>query len=365
MDRRSVLAGGAALLSGCAGRAAGPADPHPASERVLTRVALGSCANQRAPQPIWDAVLDAGPDLFVFLGDNVYGDSRDPAVLAEAYAMLAAQPGFARLRERVPIAAIWDDHDYGENDAGAEYPAKEASRRLFLDFWGEAAGPRAERDGIWASYAFGEPGRRVRLVLPDLRSQRTALRRRDLGVPYKEWAAAREGRGVVAGPYGVDAAPGATMLGEAQWGWLERALAAPAEVRIVGSGVQVLAEPTGWEGWANFGDDRLRLLEVLWRTRAGGVVFASGDLHWGEVSRMPHGGPYPLWELTTSGLTETWPVVAPNDRRVGDPVREANFGVIEIGWAGASTALELRLHGADGGVRRSERLRLADLQPVR
>jgi alkaline phosphatase D len=65
---------------------------------ALTRIAFGSCAEQHKPQPIWAAVQAADPELFLFLGDNVYGDTRDRGELEQAYAALAAQPGFQRLR---------------------------------------------------------------------------------------------------------------------------------------------------------------------------------------------------------------------------------------------------------------------------
>ena len=84
------------------------ASPAELSGRALPRrIAFGSCARQDKPQPIWDAVLASEPDLFVFLGDNIYGDTRDPTVLRAKYAQLAAQPGFKRLRERVPVLATW------------------------------------------------------------------------------------------------------------------------------------------------------------------------------------------------------------------------------------------------------------------
>jgi len=114
-----ALAGAAALsgTSGCAS-AAPLSDPHPARGRTLTRIGFGSCAESSKPQPIWDAIHERQFDLFVFLGDNIYGDTRDMAVLRAKYAEFAAQPGFARLRAETPIVAIWDDHDFGENDAG-------------------------------------------------------------------------------------------------------------------------------------------------------------------------------------------------------------------------------------------------------
>src|SRR5687767_5967249 len=85
------------------------ADPHPAADRLLTRIAFGSCAKQDADQPIWKSVLDVKPDLFIFLGDNVYGDTRDMNVLRHKYAQLEAKSGFQRLRATTPILAVWDD----------------------------------------------------------------------------------------------------------------------------------------------------------------------------------------------------------------------------------------------------------------
>ena len=66
----------------------------------LSRIALGSCAKQTMPQPIWDAVLAWRPELFVFMGDNVYGDfnSADATGLREAYAATRQIAGYQKLR---------------------------------------------------------------------------------------------------------------------------------------------------------------------------------------------------------------------------------------------------------------------------
>ena len=146
------------------------------SAAALSRIAFGCCADQDKPQPVWDPVLARQNDLFIFLGDNIYADTRDMAAMRRKYAKLAAIRAFARLRETTPLVAIWDDHDFGENDAGGDYPMKEESRRIFLDFWAEpAASPRRDRDGIYASYVFGPAGARVQVILPDLRFNRTAM----------------------------------------------------------------------------------------------------------------------------------------------------------------------------------------------
>src|SRR6187431_3829625 len=56
---------------------------------VVSRIAFGSCAKQDKPQPIWDAVVETKPELFVFLGDNIYGDTADMDVLRAKYQLLA------------------------------------------------------------------------------------------------------------------------------------------------------------------------------------------------------------------------------------------------------------------------------------
>jgi alkaline phosphatase D len=48
-----------------------------ADDEPLSRIAFGSCANQDHPQPVWDAIVVTQPELFLFLGDNVYADTED------------------------------------------------------------------------------------------------------------------------------------------------------------------------------------------------------------------------------------------------------------------------------------------------
>lgn len=322
-----------------------PASRLQAQDQPLTRIAFGSCVHQDKPQPIWDAVLASEPELFIFLGDNIYGDTDDPAVLAAKYAQLAAQPGFQQLRERSAILAIWDDHDYGRNDAGAEYPSREASRDLFMDFWREPATSlrRTQADGIYTAQLIGPPGRRVQVLLPDLRWNRTPLRT----VADAAALALRDAADM--GPYETDSSAGASMLGEAQWRWLEAQFSAPAEVRIIGSSLQALATFTGWEAWANFPADRERLIALLAAARDSVNLVISGDVHWCEYSLLQvPAADTALAELTCSGLTETWPKISPNSLRVGSAHAVQNFGCIEIDWSGARPLLQLSARTLDG-----------------
>ena len=364
LSRRTALGLAAAITVAPTARAEPVLDAgHPALDRPLTRIAFGSCAKQDKDQPIWEAVLAARPDLFIFLGDNIYADTRDPAVMAAKYAMLAAKPGFRKLRDTVPVVAIWDDHDFGENDAGADYPMKAESRRQFCDFWGEAAtSPRRVREGIHAAYVFGPAGRRVQVILPDLRWNRTPIQKLD-GVDYKPWSDAKAAAGAsVPGPYARNPDLAATMLGEAQWAWLETQLRQPADLRILGSSLQVLADFAGWEGWINYARDHQRLLETIRRTRADRLICISGDTHYGEVSRLDVNTPYPIWDITSSGLTEVWPVTPPNALRLGQVWRDRNFGLIEIDWSTSAPKLRVEVRDETGAARLGVNIDTATLQ---
>ena len=343
------------------------ATPLPAQDAELTRIAFGSCSKETLPQPIWAAVLSEKPELFVFLGDNIYGDTRDMDVLRGKYAKLAAIDGFRTLRAQVPVVATWDDHDYGEDDAGGEYPMKEQSRRIFLEFWGEPAdSPRRDRDGVYTSYTFGPEGRRVQLILLDLRYNRTPIATSPFladEAAYRTWAerAGKAGRDVP-GPYARNPDPAATMLGERQWQWLEAQLRQPADVRLIGSSLQVLADFPGWEAWVNYPSDQQRLFRLIRETDARGVVMLSGDTHYGEITRQSENVPYPLYDITSSGLTQVWHVPVPNALRIGGRYfRQANFGMVEIDWAQRNVALVLRDERGDELMRQT--LALAELAP--
>src|SRR5438094_6137873 len=106
-----ILLAGILIWLGAASAGAG-------DKMVLSRIAFGSCARQDKPQPIWDAVVAVKPDIYLSLGDTIYGDTEDMAVMKKKYDQLAAIPGWQKLKKTCPILATWDDHDYGVNDGG-------------------------------------------------------------------------------------------------------------------------------------------------------------------------------------------------------------------------------------------------------
>ena len=90
-------------------------------------------------------------------------------------------------------------------------------------------------------------------------------------------------------------------------------------------------------------------------------MFLSGDIHYAEMSKLDVNVPYTLWDLTSSGLTEEWPVPTPNANRVSEVLSEANFGFIDIDWQGPSTRLALGIVDAGGKTRMSWEIELASL----
>lgn len=335
IGRRGLLAGAAALaaLGGCAAPKAPVVAAAVAGNEPLRSIAFASCIDQDRPAPIWDTILAGRPDLFVFGGDNVYAEMPySTARLRRAYAVAAQSPGMNRLRRSVPHLAIWDDNDYGLNDGGADFPFKTESKAQFLEFWKVAADdPRRSSDGLYHAQVFGPPGSRVQVILLDARWFRSPWKVTDQrNAPGKE-------------RYLPDDSPDKTMLGETQWRWLEAQLRQPAEVRLVVSGIQVVTEGHGFERWGNFPRERQRLYDLIGSTGAQGVVFLSGDRHVGALYRQAGGTPYPLFEMTSSGMTHPWREAAeagPN--RLGALFTDFHYGTVDIDWAAGALSLSLR-----------------------
>lgn len=327
----------AALLIACL--------PAALAAQPLQRIAFGSCANQTREQPIWTKVIEAQPDLFIMLGDNVYADTDDPIQIQASYEQLAAQPGFQRLRESTQLIATWDDHDYGQNDIGADYVAKAESRRIMLDFFEEPADSprRSQADGIYTSYSFGDEDQTVQVILLDLRWGRSELI--SVSDPERLRQRGTDNRG----PYEANLSADARLMGAMQWRWLERQLQQPADLRIIGSSIQLLAEFTGWETWANYPKERQRFIELLAHYQSEPIVIISGDVHCSELSRIDEtANGWPLIELTSSGLTEEWTAISPNRHRIGQAFAQANFGLIEIDWEQSPPAVILSITSEEG-----------------
>lgn len=318
--------------------AAAPRSPELDRSRPLTALGFGSCLHQDRPQPIFDAINARAWDVFLMIGDNVYGDATPPALdeLAEAYAVAAQAEGLNTLRARTPMLATWDDHDYGANDAGADFPGRNQAEALFHRFWHTPEDSiLRHREGLYYDENLGPEDRRVQLIFLDTRSFRSGL------VPTDERNAPGKER------YVPDDSPAKTVLGAAQWAWLEEVLAEPAALRIVVSSIQVLADGHGWEAWRLFPREQTRLLATLGASEAP-VVVLSGDRHRGGLYQYALDDDRRLVELTSSSLNFAIPGIEeePGPRRLGPTYRDENFGAVEIAWE--TGGFELALYDRAG-----------------
>lgn len=318
----------------------------------LSRIAFGSCNHQGAPQDMWPVISTQKPQLFLAVGDNVYGDfgwqgEADLGSFISAYRRQAGHPEFAAFRAQTPILATWDDHDFGPNDSGGSFGFKTWSEQIFETFWGASPAARS-RPGVYDSVIAGPKGQRVQIILLDTRFFRSPLKSRGYVQPRPPL-----------GPYLPDHDPSKTLLGDAQWEWLENELAKPADLRLIVSSIQVLAQVQNFEKWGNLPLEREKLYGLLRNREGGGLVVLSGDRHSASFYRhTPAALGEELVEMTSSSLNlafvpEHASQSEKDPHRIGPLYVQENFGTIEIDWQ--TRTLEMKLRDQSGAAIARER----------
>ncbi len=321
------------------------------SSKTLTRIAFGSCIQENRPQTFWNTISQNSPDLFLAIGDNVYGDTgstwaADLPALRASYAKLASAPEFQAFRAKTPMITSWDDHDYGANDAGGTFAFKEYAETIYENFW-NVPNEVKSRPGIYESHMVGPEGQRVQIITLDTRFFRSDMTR----LPYSP-----DRRPL--GNYGENTDPQATILGGAQWAWLEQELNKPADLRLIFSSIQVITEAHDYESWSNFPLEQKRFYQMLADKKIENAILFSGDRHAGGIYRKQITGlSKPLWELTSSSLNFSFGSGdngnrEPDKHRVGGFFADENFGQIDIDWAARN--VKLSLIKSDGNVLTSQ-----------
>ncbi|XP_021717808.1 uncharacterized protein LOC110685565 isoform X1 [Chenopodium quinoa] len=358
----------------------------------VTQIAFGSCSNQTNPQYgmqiIWNAINDFNPQLFIWLGDNIYGDNKRPFRLfgkqrtfgpwknlprfypssqlemQSKFNLAKTHPAYSRLRNRSKVIGTWDDHDYGLNDAGKEFTGKDINQKLLLDFLDEPVdSPRRKQAGVYTSYTYGPIGKQIKVILLDTRYFRDPI------------------------------SSGGSVLGSSQWEWLEKQLhGPPTAITIIGSSVQVLSNHSAVtspffsvEGWGRFPQERKRLFQLINDSKRDGVLFISGDVHFAEITRYDCATGYPLYDITSSGLTQSIEGVVPpslrflvrlmawclpttgrvmeqNCRYKSCVYGQPNFGVIEIQWRSDPVIIKVEVRDINGSPVISKKIPLSDIQ---
>ncbi len=281
------------------GRAAGEpvrigfrAAPEP-SGRGVVRLAFGSCAvtSRFGDPPVLRAIAEAAPDFMIFLGDNCYfvrggngpdrwkttgldGDWSSEERMFARQMVLKRTPAFVRLGRTLPCYAIWDDHDYGPNNADATFPHKEEALRVFERVWANPGYGIAGVPGVFSSFRRGP----VEVFLMDDRY-------------YKRTQRLAQGEEAV-------------IWGAAQFRWLcERLEASTAPVKLIANGTQIVSLERKGEGhWREARGELDRLIDFLVQHKIGGVVFLTGDRHFSELMTLKRPDGATIVEMTSSPL---------------------------------------------------------------
>jgi alkaline phosphatase D len=321
-------------------------------EITLEKIGFGSCHHQLfKPFKAFQSLSNQNVDLFLFNGDNIYGDLFAIApgteeFMRNSYAKLFENRDFRNFYNAVPFITTWDDHDYGQNDGVADNRAKHYAKKLFFEVWNipENHPRRMNPDGgIYGSYYYGEEDKRVQIITLDLR-----------------WNQSVRSGNQISG-WDMQTNPARTMLGETQWKWLEEELKKPAKVRVIMSSLKFASSYSGDEAWAIFPHERQRMLDLIKSTQAEGVVFISGDVHYAEFSAISdEPNLYPIYDMTSSGMTHLSSSADDNDLRISEPFIKFNYGIINIDWTGTPTII-FEINDINGNVGLQKSISLDEL----
>jgi len=267
---------------------------------------------------IFEAIHQKNPDFMVWLGDNTYlreVDWNSRTGFLHRYTHTRSLPEVQPLLASTHHYAIWDDHDYGPNDADGSFWLKETASEVFQLFWGNPNYDVIGEGGITGSFQWAD----LHFFLLDNRYYRTS---------NTNFATERE------------------MLGKKQIDWLINAMASSrAPFKFVCIGGQVLSTEAMHENYATFPKEQRYLLDKIREAKIEGVVFLDGDRHHTGLSRMQESRDvYPIYDLTCSSLTAG---AYPNNEELNQyKLEETLFGEHNFGWlnvSGPRTKRELKI----------------------
>jgi alkaline phosphatase D len=293
----------------------------------IQTIAFGSCSKSDEEQVLWDDISATDPDLWIWLGDAIYGDTEDMSIMRSKYNRQKSNPGYKAFHTKTPVIGIWDDHDYGINNGDKTFAAKAASRNEFFNFLDIPSNSTfRKREGAYQSYHFESVMGKVSVILLDTRYFKDPTEQKKGKYVYNE---------------NID------ILGNDQWKWLQEELNRGADITIIANGVQVIPKDHKYEKWANYPSSRKRLFEFLDKIDSK-VVLLSGDRHFGELSQITLESGKRLSEITTSGMTHTYEGLTEeyNEHRVGDFTNKLNYGLMKI----SSENIILELRGDNGTI---------------
>ena len=292
----------------------------PASNFNGLKIGFASCLNQNKAMPIFSTIKAEGFDLFLMMGDNVYGNSKSEDLKELSLAYSKQRQNFDKLDFDFPFEAIWDDNDYGLGDGGKEYHLKDKSKKLFLDFWDISNDdPRRKRSGLYHEIIKDFKGKSIQILFLDTRTFRDNLK------PSDDKGAVGKERYI---PF-LDST--LTMLGDEQWQWLAQKMSVAIDYRFIISSIQFLAIGHGWECWNNLPYERQKLINLIDKSNIEHTVLLSGDRHRGGLYQLKTKTNKIISEMTSSSLNVPYSnSEEPGPLRVGSTYSRENYGVIQL-----------------------------------
>ena len=293
---------------------------------------FASCNDQNMEQPLWKPIIECKPNVFIWGGDNIYADTDDMEKMKSDYNKIKTHPDYVELTKSTEITGTWDDHDYGKNDGGSEWAAKVEAQQLYLDFMGVSDDNyRRNREGVYFSEMYNSINGSIKVILLDTRYFRGPLKNNpEEGKRYMPW----------------ENGEGGTILGDAQWNWLIKELEDEKPTfTVIVSSIQFLADEHGWEKWANHPHEVEKMYQTLKNAKSNNILMLSGDRHLAEFSATEvEGLDYPLIDFTSSGMTKTYPdnPFEPNRYRIGEQVKQLNFGLLKFDFKNEIVTMEIR-----------------------
>jgi len=273
---------------------------------------------------IFNAILNQKPDFMVWLGDNTY--LRDPdwntqTGIYHRYTHTRSQANLQPLLGSVPHYAIWDDHDYGSNDADYTFPYKNITEKTFHQFWCNPNTNQTGDGGVTFTFTWGD----IQFFMLDNRYFRT---------PNNKLTGDR------------------AIIGKKQEKWLIDAMvSSTATFKIVCIGGQFLNPAAVYENHATYNEEREHILKAIDKEKLEGVLFLTGDRHHAELTKLSREGAYPLYDFTSSPLSAGTHVLKDegNTAQVeGTLFGEHNFGIIEVSGIRTDRTLTMKLFDKTG-----------------
>jgi alkaline phosphatase D len=318
-------------------------------------VAFGSCAYvneeiyDRPGKPygsdyeIFTALAAQQPDLMLWLGDNTY--YREPDWFSEAgmrhrYAHTRALPELQALLGATHNYAIWDDHDYGPDNADRSYRMRQTALQIFKDYWANPSYGSEDVPGVFTRFEWGD----IEFFLLDDRYHSSPITMAD--------------------------SPQKAMFGEAQMQWLmESLVSSRAPLKIIAGGNQMLNPMNPYEAFSKYPHEQQKLLQWIQTQKISGVLFLSGDVHHSELMKIVPQDFYPLYDFTSSSLTAGLSRVAKeglnNPARVpGTLVDDAHsFGLLRFEGSRTDRRVTLECYDKDGKKRWQHQIAAKELRP--